>query len=245
MRLSLLALGLALLAAGTLVPSTAAGAGPPLPAPAAAGPAAAAPPGPTVAPFGAYGRRQAARRAALARSPSITDTLHAARVTFLGDSVMLGAEPALRQRFGDGALIDADVSRQYGAGLERLRELERAGALRQALVIHLGNNGTVTFAQLEETMRLVGDLPLVYLVTVRVPRKWEEPVNGTLRAATLRWPRVRLLDWQGYSRAQGLEFAKDGYHLRPEAARAYADLVAGAVAADLRRDPVERLAGIR
>ncbi len=178
---------------------------------------------PTVAPIGARFVPQPTLTPA-ARSPSFTDTLHLARVTFLGDSVMLGAANALQERFGEDAVVDADVSRQYGIGLERMRALKASGAIGQVLVIHLGNNGTITDEQLIETMTIVGDVPYLYFLTVRVPRKWEEPVNETLRWASLRWPHIRLIDWHTASAGLREHFTNDGVHLQPQGARIYADI---------------------
>ena len=173
------------------------------------------------------------------RAPTITDTVRSGRVAFVGDSVMLGAAPALRERFGESTLVDGDVSRQYGAGLARLGELQAAGRLGEAVVIHLGNNGIITREQLAETMRLLAGVRYLYFVNVRVPRPWEPEVNATLRAAALRWPRIRIIDWRGATAGLDDLFTRDQVHLRPAGARFYADVIACHLAADWRPDPLD------
>jgi hypothetical protein len=143
---------------------------------------------------------------------------------FIGDSVMLGAVAALQERF-PGAVVDAAQSRSFGVGVDILRRLRADGTLAANVVVHLGNNGTATSAQCDQLMDALADRH-VLLLTVKVPRSWEEPNNAVLRDCAQRRG-ATLTDWQAVAMANPAALYRDGIHLRPPQGGAlYADLVA-------------------
>jgi peptidoglycan/LPS O-acetylase OafA/YrhL len=154
----------------------------------------------------------------------------AGRVGAIGDSVMIGATAALQQAIG-GIEIDASTSRQVAAGIATLQARRAAGQLGDVVIVHLGNNGTFTARQFDETMQALGGVPRVVFVTVRVPRPWEGPNNAVLAAGVARYPNAVLADWQAASAGRPDYFATDGIHLGATGARAYANLIAGSLRA--------------
>ncbi len=146
-------------------------------------------------------------------------------VLLFGDSVMLGAAAELAALLGSGAHIDAQVGRQVDKGLEALRKHASAASLGEAVVIHLGTNGTFTFEQMTEIMDLVGSDRHVFLLTAKVPRRWEASVNETIRRAAATWNNVSIIDWQAESRKASGIFGDDGVHLKPKGRKVYASLV--------------------
>jgi hypothetical protein len=144
-------------------------------------------------------------------------------VLAVGDSVMLGAVDAL-QRSIPGIVVDAEVSRQFDAGLTIVRRLAEIDALPDTVVIHLGSNGNVSTGSCDEMMSLLAGREVV-VVNVRVPRPWESGNNRVLSACAERHG-ARLVDW--HDGATGL--AGDGVHIGPEGARQFAALVADALA---------------
>ncbi|MCB0971973.1 MAG: acyltransferase [Acidimicrobiales bacterium] len=144
-------------------------------------------------------------------------------VTFVGDSVMLGAAPVLLERFGEGTVVNAEVSRQATAYPGALQALAAAGPLGSKVVVQVGNNGTVTDEELEAIAEAAGDADL-YFLTVRVPRSWEGDVNQTLRdhAEDLG---ATVIDWRGRSEGQLAWFYDDGIHLNQTGQQAYADVI--------------------
>jgi len=147
------------------------------------------------------------------------------QVLAIGDSVMLGASPALRNAVRDVA-VDAQVGRQVSAALKMVRERKDADLLPPAVIIHLGNNGTFSAKQFDDMMLLLQDVPRVVFLTNKVPRKWQEPNNHALTNGVRRYPNASLVDWHAQSANHPEWFWQDGIHLRPEGAKMYANLIA-------------------
>lgn len=162
---------------------------------------------------------------------SAADSLDAAAI---GDSVMLGAKWILEKRGVD--IVDAKVSRQAVTGPGLLEE--RGDRLPTYVVVHLGTNGTYTLEQCTDLVKTAGPDRTVFLVTIKVPRKWEEVNNAMLRdcATKFRGDRVKLLDWNAVASARPELLYADGVHLRPEGAKAFAKLITRAVTAAKRQD---------
>ena len=150
-------------------------------------------------------------------------------VTAIGDSVMLGAAGALQARLGSSGYIDAKKSRQWKEGVAVAHQRRTEGALGRVVLVHLGNNGPVTDHDVDAMMAELDGVPYVLLVTVRVDKSWQGAVNHSFEAAATRYPKVRVVDWYAHSEGHREWFASDGTHLKPAGARAYADLLAGAV----------------
>jgi peptidoglycan/LPS O-acetylase OafA/YrhL len=148
------------------------------------------------------------------------------RVLAVGDSVMLGASSELRAAFGRNLVIDASVSRQFSQGYSEVLADERV-AHASTVVVHLGTNGFVDFDELKTMLDGLRKVPRVVLVTVRVPRIWQDSVNNALAYAAKHWPNVVLADWHSVASAnQGL--LVDGVHPDPSGARLYAATIARA-----------------
>jgi lysophospholipase L1-like esterase len=145
-----------------------------------------------------------------------------AGVFAVGDSVMLGAASQLRAK---GIVVDAAQNRQWNSGIALLRMHAVSGTLPRVVVVHLGNNGAISPAQLDTMLRLLAGRRVV-LVNAHEQRSWQRQVNDTLREGVARWPGTALLDWDAAGAARPEWFWGDGIHLRPQGAQAYADLVA-------------------
>jgi lysophospholipase L1-like esterase len=147
------------------------------------------------------------------------------RITAIGDSVMLGARTALEQRLGS-IRVDASVSRQFGHAIDFARWLRDTGQLSDVMLIHMGTNGIITQGHIDAMMDILKDVKKVVFVNLKVPRRWEGPDNDVLRSNVPRFPNAVLIDWNSVGNAHPEWFYEDGFHLRPEGARAYADLIA-------------------
>jgi peptidoglycan/LPS O-acetylase OafA/YrhL len=147
-----------------------------------------------------------------------------ARVTAIGDSVMLGAQTSLRRFLGDRLQMDANVSRHFSEGLDVVRRLHDAGQLGDEVVIHLGTNGSIPEDQLDEMLRLLSGVKRVVVVNTRVDRPWEQPDNDAIAAAVPRYPNAVLLDWYSAASQHPEYLVQDGVHLS-EAGQAYYSLV--------------------
>ncbi len=165
----------------------------------------------------------------VAPTPALTYTAQpGAHISAVGDSVMLGAVWYLQQALGP-IDIDAVVSRQVPAAIELLRTKRDAGELGDVVVLHIGNNGGFTAAQFDLVMEALGDRRAIFL-NLKEARPWEGPNNTVIAEGVARYPNAALVDWHAASVDRPEYFWDDGIHLRPEGARAYAALVAAAIA---------------
>jgi peptidoglycan/LPS O-acetylase OafA/YrhL len=147
------------------------------------------------------------------------------RTTAIGDSVMLGATPALEARFGPELVIEATVGFQMVDAPDLVRRMADEGRLGDVVVVHLGANGPFPDETIDEIMATVGRRPTLF-VNVKVPRRWEAEVNDRLAAAAERYPNVDVVDWRTVSESQEGLLWHDGHHLTPAGAERYADLIA-------------------
>jgi uncharacterized protein YraI len=152
------------------------------------------------------------------------------RVLAVGDSVMLGAAATL-QRSIPAIDVDAAVSRQVGAAIQVVRARRAAGQLGDAVVLHLGNNGTFTADQFDTLMQLLSDVRRVVVVNLKEDRAWEGPNNAVIADGVGRYPNTVLADWHATSAGRPELFYGDGIHLRPEGARLYTSLINAALSA--------------
>ncbi len=151
-------------------------------------------------------------------------------VTALGDSVMVGAAPALRSKLGSSGYIDAAKNRRFSEAATIAAELRKQGRLGRIVIVHLGNNGPVKDGEVEHLLREVQGVQKVLLVTVRVNRGWQNSVNDTLRAAHARHKTtIKMVDWFAYSEGHPDWFHSDGTHLRSSGADAYSQLLTGSI----------------
>jgi peptidoglycan/LPS O-acetylase OafA/YrhL len=147
----------------------------------------------------------------------------------IGDSVMLGAQPALEAQFGAAIHVDAKVARQFEEGIWVAQWYRDQDALRDIVIVHLGNNGYITDEQFDQMMGVLAEVPRVIFVTARVNQRWQDEVNSHLLASIEDWPNAEVIDWKGLSQDHPDWFYDDQTHLKPDGAANYAQLLAGQV----------------
>jgi RNA-binding protein YhbY len=149
-------------------------------------------------------------------------------ITAIGDSVMLGAAPILRQAFTD-IEVDAEVGRQAWTAATMIKARKAENRLGSVVVLHLGNNGRYTEQVFNEIMQTLADRRMVIVFNVRVPREWEAYNNNIIANGVKAYPNAVFIDWRGVTANRPELFWNDGHHLRPEGARFYAGLIAEAI----------------
>jgi hypothetical protein len=159
--------------------------------------------------------------AAVAPPPTL---LPQARVTGLGDSVLLEAKATLEQRLPDAA-VDAVVGRQFKELLGVATSLRDSGRLGQEVILQLGNNGPVTASQFDDIMDVLRGAKRVVVINVKVPRPWEGPNNAVLADGVGRWPNAVLVDWHKQGAAHPELFADDGTHMGPTGVSIFVELI--------------------
>jgi peptidoglycan/LPS O-acetylase OafA/YrhL len=150
-------------------------------------------------------------------------------VLAIGDSVMVGAAPALQGRLGPAAYIDAHIGRQFDEGIQVAQTYHDHGRLGRVVVVHLGDNGPIRPSEVDAMLGQLAGVPNILLVNVRVARSWQDEVNQTLADAVARHPGVKLVDWLGFSAPHGDWFASDHTHLNESGMAAFADAIATAI----------------
>ncbi len=145
----------------------------------------------------------------------------------VGDSVMLGASAALESALGPALHIDAVVSRQPEQTVARLFAYRAAGSLPRRVIVHIGDNGPVYYADVQRLKQALAGVPLVVIVNVRVNTSWQGEVNSELAQAVQGWHEATIADWYDASAAGGT--LADGTHTTPAGAQLFAAVIARAV----------------
>ncbi|MGB5934539.1 MAG: acyltransferase family protein [Ornithinimicrobium sp.] len=108
-----------------------------------------------------------------------------------GDSVMLGAATALEDA---GVRVDAEKSRFFENVVEQVAADRDAGLLGDTVIVHAGNNGPIVEADLDRLVEVTEGHDLV-LLTLHVPRSWQDYNNDLLAQIANDHPGITLLDW--------------------------------------------------
>ena len=168
---------------------------------------------------------------------SYSPSVYFERITFIGDSVMLGAltnvandgvEEAFLQgisTISEQVTVSAAKNRQWFELRGVIRELEANGEIGEVVVVHLGNNGVIDESIVNDSLELLEDVRKVLLVNVRVPRRWENKVNTLLDGAVEEFENTELVDWYSISNSNPQYFSRDGVHTIPSGARHYVDAI--------------------
>ncbi|ALJ19025.1 acyltransferase family protein [Microbacterium sp. No. 7] len=160
--------------------------------------------------------------------PPTEVAIDGARVSAVGDSVMLASAPALLARF-PGIQIDAAVSRSMYAGPGILSGLAAAGELRDYVVVGLGTNGPIERETLDELHALAGSDRHLVLVTASAPRDWIPGVNDEIVRFAAEHPGVLLADWNALIAPRLDLLADDEAHPVEAGGEIYADAVVQAI----------------
>ncbi|WP_308637972.1 acyltransferase family protein [Paenibacillus silvisoli] len=150
-------------------------------------------------------------------------------VTVIGDSIILDAKPYLEALI-KGVVVDGKIGRQMSEADELALELKGQNKLGETVIVELGTNGSFSEKQLNALLTAIGSGHKVILVNTRVPRKWQDVVNGMLADKVSRTPGLSLIDWYAASKGQEDFFGKDGVHLKKTGAKFFAQLLADSLA---------------
>jgi peptidoglycan/LPS O-acetylase OafA/YrhL len=149
------------------------------------------------------------------------------RVTAIGDSVLEGAGPALRRVF-PFLTVDADVGRRAPEVFDEIAWLKLGGRLGRIVVIATGANGIVEPDALDEMLEKLADRRRVVLVTVHVPRPWQDLNNETFAEAAEGHANTTVADWHAAAQEHPEWLYEDGVHVRPEYASEFAEIIRAA-----------------
>ena len=144
-------------------------------------------------------------------------------VTFIGDSVMLGAMNNLHETFPN-SYFDSKESRSTYVGYQIISELKENNKLGDPVVIHLGTNGDCKNGCKEKIMDLLTDRTVFWINTTNMPS-----VNESLNELSTKYSNLHIIDWYTLSQGQKDWFYSDGIHLPPKGRREYTNIVYNAI----------------
>ncbi|CAN2180138.1 COG1835 Predicted acyltransferases [Candidatus Nanopelagicaceae bacterium] len=164
------------------------------------------------------------QRAALIEQIETTDSPALATDTGIwltGDSVILGIRSYLAQSH-EVSLVNAHVGRQAPELLDAILH-DKANAPEGPVVLNLGNNNSLTEAQVVAILEALKDEKKVILVNTAVPRPWRESNNQLIAEISSRYSNVRVIDWASISDGHPEYFAPDGVHLKQAGVAIYVE----------------------
>lgn len=160
------------------------------------------------------------------RNCNAQDATCDAHVLIVGDSVTVGAAPAIQQHFPN-AIVDGQVSRSFLAGVDIVRN-SIAADHPQIVIVALGANDLIEENEVKAMMDSAQNLP-IYFVTPRAPVAWVDPGIATLRAMAPKYPNMGIIDWNGLSGQHPEYLVDDGTHLSPIGQVAYGNMIYAAI----------------
>ncbi|MCL2494784.1 MAG: acyltransferase [Oscillospiraceae bacterium] len=151
-------------------------------------------------------------------------------VSFMGDSVALGAVRMLRETIPN-SVIDTQISRTMRMGRALLLEWREDGSLREYVVIALGSNGYGDWrAQIDFMLEELPEGRRVVFVTpylgIPDPETFDVEIAAYYRELALELPYVTVADWAQAAAERPELLAADGTHIRGNTgAQLFADVV--------------------
>lgn len=146
------------------------------------------------------------------------------KITAIGDSVLLGASPAVKKRFSK-IFIDAKVSRQVYHAQEIAESLKKSGQLWDTVIIALGTNGNFNKKTGQDFIDFIGKKRTIYWVNVYGQEKsvpWQKTVNQTIQELAAENGNVKVIDWAKEAPSHEDWFYGDGIHLNTKGQKGYA-----------------------
>ncbi len=145
---------------------------------------------------------------------------------FIGDSVMLGAVPNLKNKFKNG-YFNAEISRTCYVANDILKELIRKNALGDVIVFNFGANGDCSQSTKETILKTIGENRKLFWLTVTNDKKVH--FNDKIKAFAAKYDNLYIIDWENISKGHPEYFYSDGLHLPSPGRKAYTDAVYDAI----------------
>ena len=140
-----------------------------------------------------------------------------------GDSVILGIRHQLEINHPI-ALINARVGRQAPELLDVILH-DGPQVKGSPVVFDLGNNNTLTRAQVVAIFEALKEAPFRIVVNTAVPRPWRDANNVLINEVAAQYPNTFVVRWDQVSEGHPEYFAPDGVHLVPTGERAYVEAI--------------------
>ena len=161
-------------------------------------------------------------------SSDFADDAETPLITAVGDSVMLGAAPAILDAF-PGSTVDAKESRQVWDAPDVLDKILAEGKMNDTVVIALGINSSFTEETGQEILDDLGDRTIYWIIPYGKSISYLSNVQETLESLQENNENLTLLDWPSTAEQHPEWFYDDGIHLNPDGQEGYASFLKSAI----------------
>lgn len=145
--------------------------------------------------------------------------------TAIGDSVMLGAAPALKEMFPN-SVINAAEARQVWEAEMIASELEAQGNLMDTVVIALGANGSFSKKQGQSLLDYFGSKCRIYWIAPYGKNLyWKNSTLEVLQELEAENENLTVLNWPEEAKLHSDWFYDDGMHLNDTGKTGYAQFL--------------------
>lgn len=149
----------------------------------------------------------------------IKSTIRKKNITFLGDSVLLGASDILYEDFPN-CFIDAEIGRSAYGIVPLLDYMVNHSTISNTIVINCGANGDCPNSVKDTIMSLLYDKDVFWVTATNNPG-----ANADLFAYAERYDNLHVIDWATISAGHPEYFAADGLHLQNIGAKAFSQAI--------------------
>ena len=155
------------------------------------------------------------------------------RLLIIGDSVILGAKGWIAGLLGPRGWHVNQTSHESMHTWEAPRIVDanlQRGGIGDVVVVQLGTNDGISASELtsymETTMQHLTTVDRVYWINMRQFRSWVPAANAVIATAAVKWPTLRVIDWDARSTPDPSLVYADGYHLNGRGQAVMAQLIA-------------------
>lgn len=151
------------------------------------------------------------------------ENLTSKMITFIGDSVMLGAEKDIKKKFKN-AYVDAAISRTAWVLNEAIETARSKGKLGDIIVINLGANGDCSLSCKKQVLDKLKNKQIFWLNTTNY-----DYVNERLDSLAKEYSNLYIIDWKNLSKNHSNYFNSDKIHLTTFGAQEFVETIFNSV----------------
>lgn len=151
------------------------------------------------------------------------ENLTSEKITFIGDSVMLGAEKVIKKKFKN-AYVDAAISRTAWVLNEAVETARSKGKLGEIIVINLGANGDCSLSCKKQVLDKLKNKQIFWLNTTNY-----DYVNERLDSLAKEYSNLYIIDWKNLSKNHSNYFNSDKIHLTTVGAQEFVETIFNSV----------------
>ena len=151
------------------------------------------------------------------------ENLTSKMITFIGDSVMLGAEKVIKKKFKN-AYVDAAISRTAWVLNEAIETARSKGKLGDIIVINLGANGDCSLSCKKQVLDKLKNKQIFWLNTTNY-----DYVNERLDSLAKEYSNLYIIDWKNLSKNHSNYFNSDKIHLTTFGAQEFVETIFNSV----------------